>query len=152
MSSPLYNRDILRLAASLAGYERLATPHGSADMRSPTCGSRVIIDVRLDNAGKVEALGLDARACALGQASAALMAQHIIGQDSAALRCAAAQLREFLTNPQELTDAAPFWPGIEVFDAARAYPARHQSILLAFEAAAQAAELAEKHYPNGDAS
>jgi len=151
MSSPLYNRDILRLAASLAGHKRLDAPHGSADLRSPTCGSRVIVDVCLDSAGKVKALGLDARACALGQASAALMAQHVVGQDAATLQSTATQLRDYLTSPQELTRETRFWPGIEVFHAASAYPARHASILLAFEAAGQAAELAEKYSENGDA-
>jgi len=145
MSSPLYNQDILRLAASLAGQTRLAAAHGSADLRSPTCGSRVIVDVRLNLAGQIEALGLDARACALGQASAALMVQHATGQTAASLHEIAGQLRAFLAGEDELTEGAPFWPGIEVFAAARAYPARHPSILLAFDAAAQAAVLAQQH-------
>ncbi|HKR23753.1 MAG TPA: iron-sulfur cluster assembly scaffold protein, partial [Allosphingosinicella sp.] len=36
------------------------------------------------------------------------------------------------------------WPGLAVFAAARAYPARHAAILLAFEAAAEAAALAAR--------
>ena len=133
MSSPLYTHDILRLAASLAGQRRLTDPDASADHRSPTCGSRVIVDVRLDEEGRVAAIGLDARACALGQASAALMAAHAVGRDGAELEQAVEKLGAYLHTQETVPDAS-FWPGIEIFAPARAYPARHPSILLAFQA------------------
>tara|TARA_R110000782_G_scaffold78276_4_gene155114 strand:+ start:53128 stop:53571 length:444 start_codon:yes stop_codon:yes gene_type:complete len=133
MSSPLYSHDILRLAASLAGQQRLDAPDATADCRSPTCGSRVIVDVRLDDQGRISALGLDARACALGQASAALMAAHALGRNSAELEEALAKLDIFLHTQDRVPDAS-FWPGVEVFAPARAYPARHPSILLSFQA------------------
>ena len=141
MTSPLYNQEILRLATSIPGGGRLDGPDATSDRRSPTCGSRVIVDLRLDDAGRVSALGLDVKACALGQASAALLARHAVGCTAAELRQAAVSLRDFLSSAEEEADAG-FWPGIAVFDAARAYPARHPSILLAFEAASEAAAMA----------
>ncbi len=141
MSSTLYNRDILRLAASIPHHVRLEHPHASADRRSPTCGSRVIADVVLDEAGRISSLGLDVRACALGQASAALMAAQAIGKCAEEMETAAQALRAYLANP-DAPEAADFWPGMEVFAAARRYPARHPSILLGFETVAEAASLA----------
>lgn len=141
MSSALYNREILRLAASIPHHRRLERADASVDRRSPTCGSRVIADVLLDEAGRIADLGLDVRACALGQASAALMAAHAIGQDAAAMQAATQALRAYLAQP-EAPETAGFWPGIEIFAAARNYPARHPSILLAFETVAEAAALA----------
>jgi NifU-like protein involved in Fe-S cluster formation len=66
MSAPLYNKDILRLAASILHHQRLAAPQASVEKRSPTCGSRVTADVRMED-GKLAALGLDVKACALGR-------------------------------------------------------------------------------------
>jgi len=137
MSSALYNRDILRLAAAIPHHHRLDHPDASAGRRSPTCGSRVIADVRVDGEGRLAELGLDVRACALGQASAALMAAHAIGRTAQEMAQAGDYLRAWLADPQG--GAEPdFWPGMAVFAAARDYPARHPSILLAFEAVAEA--------------
>ena len=141
MSSHLYSKEILRLATSLAGQGRLAHTYASADRRSPTCGSRVIADVVLDQAGRIDALGLEARACALGQASAALVCAHACGRTAGEMRVAADALRAYLVDMGS-EQAADFWPGIDVFVAARAYPARHPSILLAFEPVRDAAEQA----------
>ena len=74
MTATLYNRDILRLAASIPHQRRLDAPQASVERRSPVCGSRVVVDVVLDDDGRVAALGQEVKACALGQASAALMA------------------------------------------------------------------------------
>ena len=136
MSAPLYNTDILRLATSIPHHSRLADPQASVERRSATCGSRVTVDVRMDDAGRVADLGLEVRACALGQASAALMAAHAIGQDADALGQARDQLSAFLAGASEDLD---FWPGLAVLAAARDYPARHASITLSFDAVAQAA-------------
>lgn len=53
----LYTRDILRLAASIPHLGRLEAPQGSAERSSPVCGSRVIVDVTVDEAGRIAALG-----------------------------------------------------------------------------------------------
>ncbi|MBU0774537.1 MAG: iron-sulfur cluster assembly scaffold protein, partial [Alphaproteobacteria bacterium] len=73
MSAPLYNKDILRLAASIPHHHRLPAPQASVERRSPTCGSRVTVDVAMAD-GRLSDIGLDVKACALGQASASLMA------------------------------------------------------------------------------
>ena len=139
MAEALYTIDILRLAASTHQWPALPEPDGSAERRSPTCGSRVRVDVMRDEAGGVAMLGLSVSACALGQAAAAIMAAAAAGRDAAALHAAHAQLAAFLSGR---SDALPDWPGIDPLAPARAYPARHASILLAFEAAAAALDAA----------
>ena len=136
MPTTLYNRDILRLAASISHLGRLERPQGSAEKRSPVCGSRVAVDVRLDEKGRVAALGQEVKACALGQASAALMGAEAVGRDPAELAEARDALAGYLRGDR---DEPGSWPGLEIFSEARAYKARHPSILLAFEAAAEAA-------------
>ncbi len=139
MSDALYNTRILRLAASVPHAARLERPEASSEKRSPICGSRIAVDVALDDGGRVVALGQEVRACALGQASASLMGAHAIGRDPGELEAARDALGDWLAGTRE---DAPDWPGIEVLAPARAHRARHASIRLAFEAVAEAARAA----------
>jgi NifU-like protein involved in Fe-S cluster formation len=139
VTTPLYSLDVLRLAASTANLQRLDNPQASVEKRSPTCGSRVRVDVIVDRDGKVEAVGAELHACALGQASTALMAAHAQGRTGAEIAKARDSLREFLKGE---ADGPGDWPGLDVFAAARKHSGRHAAILLAFEAAAEAATAA----------
>ena len=140
MSAPLYNAEILRLAATIPHHERLPEPMATAEKRSPICGSRVTIDVAVDDQGKVSKVGLLVRACALGQASSSLLASNILGRTPAELAAARDALTAWLAREGD----APDWPGMDIFTPALDYTARHPSIRLAFEAAAEAADTAAK--------
>lgn len=135
MNAPLYNAEILRLAASIPHHERLAHAQATVEKRSPICGSRVTVDVGLGDDGRVKEVGLLVRACALGQASSSLLAAEIIGKTPEELAAARDALTAWLARKGD----APDWPGIDVFTPALDYTARHPSIRLAFEAAAEAA-------------
>ena len=138
MSAPLYNEAILRLATEIPHAERLPDPMASSEKRSPICGSRVTIDVKLDADGRLSEIGMLVRACALGQASSSLLAANAIGRSPAELATARDALAAWLAGE----GAVPDWPGIDVFTPALAVTARHPSIRLAFEAAADAADKA----------
>jgi len=140
MSAALYNATILRLAASIPHDQRLAEPEGSAERRSPICGSRVTVDVALDAEERIAAIGLEVRACALGQASSSLMAAHAIGRPLDELEAARDALTGFLGKERDDPGA---WPGLEIFGPARDYSARHPSIRLAFEAVVEAVRAAQ---------
>ncbi|WP_295562516.1 iron-sulfur cluster assembly scaffold protein [uncultured Sphingomonas sp.] len=135
MNAPLYNAEILRLAASIPHHERLAHAQATVEKRSPICGSRVTVDVGLGDDGRVAEVGLLVRACALGQASSSLLAADIVGKTPEELAAA----RDALTAWLAREGNTPDWPGIDVFTPALDYTARHPSIRLAFEAAAEAA-------------
>jgi NifU-like protein involved in Fe-S cluster formation len=139
MTTALYNRDILRLAASIPHQRRLEQPHASAEKRSPVCGSRVAMDVVLDGEGRLAELGQEVKACALGQASASLMGAHAIGRSAAELAQARDALAAYLEGR---SDDPGEWPGLAIFADARPFTARHASILLPFEAVAEAARAA----------
>lgn len=135
MNAPLYTPAILRLAAALGTGGRLDAPMASVERRSTVCGSRVVVDLDLDKAGRVTRIGQSVQACALGQAAAALLARHAVGRDADAL----AQARDSLAAWLAGSASAPDWPDIELLSGALPYAARHPSIRLAFEAAAEAA-------------
>lgn len=136
MTTALYNRDILRLAAAIPHHYRLERPQASVEKRSPVCGSRVAVDVVLDEEGRVAGLGQEVKACALGQASASLMGANALGRNRGELASARDALADFLDGRRE--DPGE-WPGLEIFGPARPFKARHRSILLPFEAVAEAA-------------
>lgn len=141
MTSALYNRGILRLAASIPHLGRLVGAEARAERRSALCGSRVAVEVALDREGRIAALGQEVKACALGQASAALMGAHAVGRSSAELGRARDEFAAWLGGER---DDPGDWPGLTLFEHARPHAARHASILLAFEAAAEAAREAEE--------
>ena len=136
VTTPLYNRDILRLAAAIPHLGRLEAPGGSASKSSPVCGSSVAVDVKLDGEGRVSELAQDVKACALGQASASRMEAHALRRSPAELAGARESLSAYFKGER---DDPGHWPGLGIFAEARRDLARHASILLAFEAAAEAA-------------
>jgi NifU-like protein involved in Fe-S cluster formation len=136
MSAPLYNRDILALAVATAEFPLPAEARRRASLRAPLCGSRIIVDVDADAAGLVKAVGMHVEACALGQASAALLARHAPGRSVAEIRAA----RDTIAGWFGGEGAVPDWPGFDLLAPARDYPARHGAILLPFDAAIAAIE------------
>jgi NifU-like protein involved in Fe-S cluster formation len=84
----------------------------------------------------------DVKACALGQASAAVLGGAVIGRSRAELAAARDALRAMLKEAGPVP-AAPF-QDYEVLLPARDYKNRHASILLALEAAVEAVEAAEQ--------
>ena len=136
MSATLYTQDILRLATQIPHNRRLDQPMVTAERRSPVCGSRIIVDIDLDTSGQIMAFGQDVRACALGQASAALLGRDVLGKTGPSLTLVSKGLAAWLARESE---DLPDWRGLDIFTAARDYPARHAAICLPFDAAAAAA-------------
>ena len=136
----LYSGRILELAADIPHLGHLPAPQGSARRRSPLCGSTVTAEVVMKD-GRVAEFAQDVKACALGQAAAAVVGASAIGRSRAEVEAARdtlkAMLREGAPPP-----AAPF-DGFEVLIPARDYKNRHASILLSIEALAEAMAAAE---------
>jgi len=136
----LYSARILELAADIPHLGRLDTPQGTARKRSPLCGSVVIADLVMQD-GRVVEFAQDVKACALGQAAAAVVGSAVIGRSRAELEAARDALSAMLRREGPVPDA-PF-EGFEALLPARAFGNRHASVLLAIEAAAEAAKAAE---------
>ena len=135
----LYSKRILALAADIPHLGKLENADGSAMKRSPQCGSTVTAHVRMDG-DRIADFGQEVRACALGQASAGVLGQAVIGATRADLARGAAQLTAMLKDGGPVPDAP--WQGLEVLIPARDYPNRHASILLAPEATLAALDAA----------
>ena len=139
MSKPLYTTEILRLAASLQEMGELEREDGRAELKSPTCGSRITIAVQLDEERRVHMITQQVHACAFGQASAALVQQHAIGRAHDEVAEALVTISRWLAQEQE---EAGDWPGVDALAPARHRKSRHGAILLPFRALLAAIEAA----------
>lgn len=131
MNAPLYTTEILRLAASLPAPRELERVDGSAEQRSPTCGSTVRLSVQVDEDGRVAALTQEVHACAFGQASASLLEAAAPGRSPKDVAKAVEELESWLSGARG--DPGD-WPGLVALAPARSRRSRHGAILLPFKA------------------
>ena len=131
----LYSKRILALAANITLTERLDNRQSTVKKRSPMCGSMVTVDICI-NENKVVNYGHEVKACALGQAAASVISKSIIGSDVDKILTAREELINMLTNDGSSPNK-PF-EELEVLQPAKDFKNRHSSILLTFDAIADA--------------
>ena len=141
MIDELYSAKILKLVAEIPHAGRLAAPDASSEKVAKLCGSRIIVDVTVKD-GKVADFAQEVRACALGQASAAVLGAHVIGAGLNEIEMARNALRDMLKANGPPPEGR--FAELAVLEAVKDYPARHASTLLAFEAAVEAVRNAVK--------
>ena len=139
MIDDLYSAKVLRLVANIPHAGRLAAPDATSEKTAKLCGSKITVDVAVSD-GRVSDFAQDVRACALGQASAAVLGANIIGADLNEIEVA----RDALYAMLKTDGPAPKgrFSELSVLEAVKDYPARHASTLLAFEAALEAVRTA----------
>ena len=147
MLNDIYSRRILELAANIPHLGRLPEADASATAHSKLCGSTVTVDLKLDG-NVVTAFAHDVKACALGQASSAIMGQHVIGSTIDELR----DVREAASRILKANGAVPAgkWEDLKVLETLRDYKARHASILLTFDAVVDALNQIEARRARGE--
>lgn len=138
----LYSRQILALAADIPHVGRLDAPMGTARVRAPLCGSVVTVDVDVDG-DRVTRFAQDVKACALGQAAAAVVGAGAIGSTRAEIVAARTALADMLQS--DGPSPHPPFDGLKVMAAARDFGNRHASILLSLDATIAAIDTAKTH-------
>lgn len=139
MADELYSNAVLRLAADIPRIGRLARPQASVRKVSRLCGSEVEVDIVMQG-DRVADLALRVKACALGQAAASILARQVVGASVRELEMARDSLLAMLKQGKPAPQGR--FGELAVLEGARAYPARHQSVMLAFEAASEAVRMA----------
>ncbi len=139
MIDDLYSTNILRLAANMPRAGRLAAPDGSAEKVAKLCGSRITVDVMLKD-GKVADFAQDVKACALGQAAAAVLGAHVVGATPQEIEMARDGFRAMLK--QGGAPPTGRFSDLSMLEPVKDYAPRHASTLLAFEATVEACRLA----------
>ena len=129
--SQLYSPEILSLAVSLAEFPLTENLTNIGEATSRVCGSRVTMGILPDENGRIGLVGARVTACAIGQAAAALFLLGASGRSGGEIQTATRAIEGWLTGDA----TTPPWPDIVRLNTARAYPARHQAILLPWRAA-----------------
>ena len=132
----VYNRRLLDLASGAEVPKRLENPQLTARAISPICGSDITVDLNVDSVGRVTAFGFDVKACALTKSAVSVMACAIIGKTREEIAAAGAALEAMLDGKADRPSGD--WAALDILAPVRDYPARHNSILLPFEAAEKA--------------
>jgi NifU-like protein involved in Fe-S cluster formation len=135
MLEHIYNKKILEFAADIPRLKRLERPDATAVAHSKLCGSKVTVDLAM-NDGVVTDFGHDVKACALGQASSSIMARHVVGTTAEELKSVRQQMYAMLKDNGPAPQGK--WQDLEVLMPVRDFKARHASTLLTFDAVVDA--------------
>lgn len=141
MIDELYSARILKLAANLPHSGRLAAPEGTGERVAKLCGSKAIVDVTLDDAGRVETFAQDVKACALGQAAAGVLGEVVIGATLDEIVAARDAMSAMLKAGGEGPTGR--FEGLRALKQVADYPARHASTMVAIEATLDAVRQAQ---------
>lgn len=141
MIDELYSARILSLAANLPHSGRLAAPQGTGERVAKLCGSRAVVDVILDDVGRVADFAQDVKACALGQAAAGVVGEAVIGATVGEI----AEARDAMLSMLKSEGEGPpgRFEGLRALRLVADYPARHASTMVAIEATLDAVRAAQ---------
>lgn len=140
MIDDLYSARILKLAANLPHAGRLPAPDGTGERVAKLCGSTALVDVVLDDQGRIAAFAQDIKACALGQAAAGVLGESVIGASAAEIETARDATLDMLKAGGEGPTGR--FEGLRALKQVAGYPARHASTLVAIEATLEAIQVA----------
>ncbi|WP_299481361.1 iron-sulfur cluster assembly scaffold protein [uncultured Roseibium sp.] len=135
MLDDIYNAKILEFAGNIPRIGRLEQPDATAKAHSKLCGSTVLVDIRVKD-GVVTDFAHDVKACALGQASASIMAQNVVGASAEELRDVQKSMRAMLKEGGDPPSGR--FDDLKFLEPVREYKARHASTMLTFDAVVDA--------------
>ncbi len=126
----IYNITILRWATRIPHRGKLVQADVSVSKKSRICGSRMSLDACLKD-GRIDQVSIEVEACALGQATAAIVGQHMIGLDETELKGIKARFSHMIKTgeinfPEKWQDLADLAPVKDL-------PGRHGSVMLPFD-------------------
>ena len=131
----LYTNNILELASTIPITTRLNQPDVSVTKRTAICGSSITLDLNIADS-KIREVGLDIKACALGQASACIFLTHAVGTNFNTILELRRNLKTFLETGTFLIKY-PF-ARYKYFEPVQKVPYRHDSVLLVLDASIEA--------------
>ncbi|WP_031555510.1 iron-sulfur cluster assembly scaffold protein [Parvularcula oceani] len=134
MLDDLYSGALLEAAGSIPPARSLPDADATSRKTSKVCGSVVELDLSLRD-GVVDDLAMRVKACALGQAAASMLGRTAKGATPQELRILRDEMEAMLKRGGP-PPSSPRFAEMEKLAPVAAYPARHASVMLPFEAAA----------------
>lgn len=141
MIDDVYNTKLLQLAGNIGSIGALDAPDATIKTHSKLCGSTVEVDINMDGE-IITQFAQRVKACALGQAAAAVLAQGAVGANSQELRSARDALLKMLKEGGEPPKGR--FADLQYLEPVKDYKARHASTMLAFDAIVEAIDAIER--------
>lgn len=141
MIDQVYNAKILEFAGNISHIGEIENADATVTVHSKLCGSKITIWLSMTD-GKVSDFSHDVKACALGQATSAIMAQNVIGSTADELR----QLRDDMSKMLREGGLPPVgrFEDLKYLEPVKDYRARHASTMLTFDGVVKAIDQIEK--------
>lgn len=136
----IYNTRILEYAGNITRSGALAGADAVADKHSKLCGSKVRVHLKMDG-DRVGDFSHEVKACALGQASSAIMALHVVGATADEVRQARQDMLAMLKEGGEGPSGR--FEDMRCLRPVKDYKARHASTMLTFDAVVDAIDQIE---------
>lgn len=134
----VYNSKVIELATQIENVHKYLNVNtknsGSAVKTSRICGSTIGLTIVFDKQKNIVSdFSIDPKACALGQASAAILSRNLIGATPQDVTFARDGLKMMLKENAKPPEGR-FWE-LRYLEAVADYPPRHASVMLAWDAA-----------------
>ena len=137
MLNKIYSHKIIRYADEIPLQKRLVAPDATATKRSDFCGSKIDVDIMVEN-GKITDFGQNVEACVLGSAAASIVAEYVIGASIDEILQAQIEVWNMLkTNSTPPTGR---FAKLEIMAPIADMPNRHSSTMLILDALVAAIE------------
>ncbi|MSQ06253.1 MAG: SUF system NifU family Fe-S cluster assembly protein [Dehalococcoidia bacterium] len=125
----LYGRIIMDHYRHPRNRALVAAPDIHARELNPFCGDLAEVQMKLDAAGRVAHVGVQAEGCSIIQASASMMGEALAGKTPAELEALAARFRDWLQG-RSPEGAADVPEGLQALQVVRQHPVRLKCVLL----------------------
>ncbi len=135
MIDDVYNSKILGFAGNIGRIGRLDAPDASAKAHSKLCGSTIVVDLKV-NGGEIVDYAHDVKACALGQASSAIVAANIVGSTNEEMQQVRVEMQQMLKEGGSPPEGR--FADLKYLQPVKDHKARHASTLLVFDAVVDA--------------
>ncbi len=133
----LYQQVILEHNRKPRNYGPLCDATNSAEGDNPLCGDRFTIDLRLDEDGKVAAIGFYGAGCAISKASASLMTETVTGMSADEVTALFERFHDLVRGRLDSTRHSELGK-LQVFSGIWEYPARVKCAILSWHALSSA--------------
>ncbi len=131
----IYNAQLIALSGQATLPHVLQEFDIAARSVSPICGSDVYVQLKLDG-DSVKDFGFEVEACALTKTVVAVMRNAIIGKTREEVARAGTEMEAMLAG--ENVQPSGDWATLQILEPVKDFKARHNAILLPFEAVEKA--------------
>ncbi len=126
----LYGESIMDHYRSPRHRPALASADIESEEFNPFCGDRVILQIKLDDAGRIAQISSRSEGCSIIQATASMMAEALLGKNLEQVAALDQAFRAMMRGESLGQESAPELGELVAMQAVREYPVRIKCALL----------------------